>query len=332
MATQSAVHPSTYLRSSPSSSSTHLLHGCLALKLATCLRPPSAATDPKNGSLLSDDDCIVGPYCPRFSFRSSVEVACSHSSSSPRSSSSLLLRSSWAPPALLPRRTRLSDCSYSTQHTAISCCTSNGAPILMDEPARIGEVARRTKETDVKVRVNLDGIGVCQSDTGIPFLDHMLDQIASHGLFDVNVTAKGDLHIDDHHTNEDIALAFGTALLQALGDRKGISRFGDFTAPLDEALVHVVLDLSGRPFLAYDMEIPTERVGTYDTQLVEHFFQSIVNTSGMTLHIRKISGKNSHHIIEACFKAFARALRKATEYDERRMGTIPSSKGVLSRA
>ncbi|MCO5589174.1 hypothetical protein L7F22_043140 [Adiantum nelumboides] len=143
---------------------------------------------------------------------------------------------------------------------------------------------------------------------------------------------KGDLHIDDHHTNEDIALAFGTALLQALGDRKGISRFGDFTAPLDEALVHVVLDLSGRPFLAYDMEIPTERVGTYDTQLVEHFFQSIVNTSGMTLHIRKISGKNSHHIIEACFKAFARALRKATEYDERRMGTIPSSKGVLSRA
>ncbi|MCO5555299.1 hypothetical protein L7F22_008844 [Adiantum nelumboides] len=182
MATQLAVHPSTPLRSSPSSSSTHLLHGCLALKLATCLRPPSAATAPKNGSSLSDDDCIVGPYCPRFSFRSSVEVAHSQacfssslSSSSSWSSSSLLLRSSWAPPALLPRRTRLSDCSYSTQHTAISCCTSYGAPILMDEPARIGEVARRTKETDVKVRLNLDGIGVCQSDTGIPFLDHMLD-------------------------------------------------------------------------------------------------------------------------------------------------------------
>lgn len=202
----------------------------------------------------------------------------------------------------------------------------------MDERARVGEMTRKTKETDVKVRINLDGTGVCQSDTGIPFLDHMLDQIASHGLFDVNVKAKGDLHIDDHHTNEDIALALGTALLQALGDRKGISRFGDFTAPLDEALVHVVLDLSGRPFLAYDMEIPTERVGTYDTQLVEHFFQSLVNTSGMTLHIRKLSGKNSHHIIEACFKAFARALRKATEYDVRRMGSIPSSKGVLSRA
>ncbi|MCO5555300.1 hypothetical protein L7F22_008845 [Adiantum nelumboides] len=166
----------------------------------------------------------------------------------------------------------------------------------------------------------------------IALWEEPFEQIASHGLFDVNVTAKGDLHIDDHHTNEDIALAFGTALSQALGDRKGISRFGDFTAPLDEALVHVVLDLSGRPFLAYDMEIPTERVGTYDTQLVEHFFQSVVNTSGMTLHIRKISGKNSHHIIEACFKAFARALRKATEYDERRMGSIPSSKGVLSRA
>lgn len=202
----------------------------------------------------------------------------------------------------------------------------------MDERARIGDVARKTKETDVKVSINLDGTGVCQSTTGIPFLDHMLDQIASHGLFDVNVMARGDLHIDDHHTNEDIALAFGTALLQALGDRKGISRFGDFTAPLDEALVHVVLDLSGRPFLAYDMDIPTERVGTYDTQLVEHFFQSLVNTSGMTLHIRKLSGKNSHHIIEACFKAFARALRKATEYDARRMGSIPSSKGVLSRA
>ncbi|KAI5065396.1 hypothetical protein GOP47_0020091 [Adiantum capillus-veneris] len=312
---QVALHQSTSLQSSSSSSSTHLLHGCLALKLATCLRPPSAATAPANGSSLSDDDCIVGPYCPRFCFRSSVGVARSHT----------------LPAALLQMQSP-TDCSFPVQHTAISCCASNGAPILMDEPARIGEVGRKTKETDVNVRINLDGTGVCQSDTGIPFLDHMLDQIASHGLFDVNVTAKGDLHIDDHHTNEDIALAFGTALLQALGDRKGISRFGDFTAPLDEALVHVVLDLSGRPFLAYDMEIPTERVGTYDTQLVEHFFQSLVNTSGMTLHIRKLSGKNSHHIIEACFKAFARALRKATEYDVRRRGSIPSSKGVLSRA
>lgn len=197
---------------------------------------------------------------------------------------------------------------------------------------RIGEVKRVTKETNVSVKINLDGSGVSDSSTGIPFLDHMLDQLASHGVFDVHVKATGDIHIDDHHTNEDVALAIGTALLQALGDRKGINRFGDFAAPLDEALIHVALDLSGRPHLSYDLCIPTERVGTYDTQLVEHFFQSIVNTSGMTLHIRQLAGKNSHHIIEATFKAFARALRQATEYDPRRVGIVPSSKGVLSRS
>ncbi|XP_028773546.1 imidazoleglycerol-phosphate dehydratase, chloroplastic isoform X2 [Neltuma alba] len=197
--------------------------------------------------------------------------------------------------------------------------------------ARIGEVKRVTKETNVSVKINLDGSGVADSTTGIPFLDHMLDQLASHGLFDVHVRATGDTHIDDHHTNEDVALAIGTALLQALGDRKGINRFGDFSAPLDEALIHVSLDLSGRPHLSYNLDIPTQRVGTYDTQLVEHFFQSLVNTSGMTLHIRQLAGKNSHHIIEATFKAFARALRQATEYDPRRRGTVPSSKGVLSR-
>ncbi|XP_073153123.1 imidazoleglycerol-phosphate dehydratase 1, chloroplastic isoform X2 [Henckelia pumila] len=162
---------------------------------------------------------------------------------------------------------------------------------------RIGEVKRVTKETNVNVKINLDGDAVAENDTGIPFLDHMLD-----------------------------------ALLQALGDRKGITRFGDFSAPLDEALIHVSLDLSGRPYLGYDLHIPTERVGTYDTQLVEHFFQSLVNTSGMTLHIRQLAGKNSHHIIEATFKAFARALRQATEYDPRRRGSVPSSKGVLSRS
>ncbi|KAL4395605.1 hypothetical protein AHAS_Ahas01G0008600 [Arachis hypogaea] len=202
----------------------------------------------------------------------------------------------------------------------------------VDSGARIGEVKRVTKETNVSVKINLDGCGVADSSTGIPFLDHMLDQLASHGLFDVHVKATGDTHIDDHHTNEDVALAIGTALLQALGDRKGINRFGDFSAPLDEALIHVSLDLSGRPHLGYNLDIPTQRVGTYDTQLVEHFFQSLVNTSGMTLHIRQLAGKNSHHIIEATFKAFARALRQATEYDPRRRGTIPSSKGVLSRS
>ncbi|XP_052190607.1 imidazoleglycerol-phosphate dehydratase 1, chloroplastic-like [Diospyros lotus] len=212
---------------------------------------------------------------------------------------------------------------------------TNGSPVTSSPTntgGRIGEVKRVTKETNVSVRINLDGSGVADSSTGIPFLDHMLDQLASHGLFDVHVKATGDTHIDDHHTNEDVALAIGTALLQALGDRKGINRFGDFSAPLDEALIHVSLDLSGRPHLGYDLRIPTERVGIYDTQLVEHFFQSLVNTSGMTLHISQLAGKNSHHIIEATFKAFARALRQATEYDLRRRGTIPSSKGVLSRS
>ncbi|CAJ2674296.1 unnamed protein product [Trifolium pratense] len=208
--------------------------------------------------------------------------------------------------------------------------TSTSLPFHSE--VRVGEVKRVTKETNVSVKINLDGSGVADSSTGIPFLDHMLDQLASHGLFDVHVKATGDTHIDDHHTNEDVALAIGTALLQALGDRKGINRFGDFSAPLDEALIHVSLDLSGRPHLSYNLDIPTQRVGTYDTQLVEHFFQSLVNTSGMTLHIRQLAGRNSHHIIEATFKAFARALRQATEYDPRRRGTVPSSKGVLSRS
>ncbi|KAF3620773.1 Imidazoleglycerol-phosphate dehydratase [Capsicum annuum] len=217
--------------------------------------------------------------------------------------------------------------SMETQ-SAIPHASHNGSSIT----GRIGEVKRVTKETNVHVKINLDGTGVAENNTGIPFLDHMLDQLASHGLFEVHVKATGDIHIDDHHTNEDVALAIGTALLQALGDRKGINRFGDFSAPLDEALIHVALDLSGRPHLNYDLQIPTQRVGTYDTQLVEHFFQSLANTSGMTLHIRQLAGKNSHHIIEATFKAFARALRQATEYDLRRGGSIPSSKGVLSRS
>ncbi|KAL6495104.1 Imidazoleglycerol-phosphate dehydratase 1, chloroplastic [Orobanche gracilis] len=166
---------------------------------------------------------------------------------------------------------------------------NNDSPsTIILQVGRVGDVKRATKETNVNVKINLDGDAIADNNTGIPFLDHMLDQLASHGLFDVDVKATGDIHIDDHHTNEDVALAIGTALLQALGDRKGINRFGDFSAPLDEALVHVSLDLSGRPHLGYDLRIPTERVGTYDTQLVEHFFQSLVNTSGMTLHIRQV--------------------------------------------
>ncbi|MEO1374481.1 MAG: imidazoleglycerol-phosphate dehydratase HisB [Cyanobacteria bacterium J06635_10] len=194
---------------------------------------------------------------------------------------------------------------------------------------RIATVSRTTGETDVQVTLNLDGTGNCNAQTGIPFLDHMLHQISSHGLIDLEVIAKGDWEIDDHHTNEDVGITLGQALKQALGDRKGIVRFGHFLAPLDEALVQVALDFSGRPHLTYGLEIPTQRVGTYDTQLVREFFVAIANNSQMTLHIRQLDGINSHHIIEATFKAFARAMRMATEIDPRRASTIPSSKGVL---
>ncbi|MEQ9548878.1 MAG: imidazoleglycerol-phosphate dehydratase HisB [Coleofasciculus sp. G3-WIS-01] len=196
-------------------------------------------------------------------------------------------------------------------------------------PARTATVRRTTGETDVQVSLNFDGTGTCRADTGIPFLDHMLHQLSSHGLIDLDVKATGDIEIDDHHTNEDVGITLGQAFAQALGDRKGIVRFGHFIAPLDEALIQVALDFSGRPHLSYGLEIPTQRVGTYDTQLVREFFVALVNHSQMTLHIRQLDGINSHHIIEATFKAFARSVRMATEIDPRRAGMIPSSKGVL---
>ncbi|EGJ33694.1 MULTISPECIES: imidazoleglycerol-phosphate dehydratase HisB [Moorena] len=195
--------------------------------------------------------------------------------------------------------------------------------------ARTASVRRTTGETDVQVSLNLDGTGICTANTGIPFLDHMLHQISSHGLIDLEVQAKGDLEIDDHHTNEDVGITLGQALAKALSDRKGIFRFGNFLAPLDEALILVSLDFSGRPHLSYGLEIPTQRVGTYDTQLVREFFVALVNHSQITLHIRQLDGINSHHIIEATFKALARAMRMAVEIDPRRAGMIPSSKGVL---
>ncbi len=194
---------------------------------------------------------------------------------------------------------------------------------------RTASVHRTTGETDVQVSLDLDGQGKCSASTGIPFLDHMLHQISSHGLIDLEVGATGDIEIDDHHTNEDVGITLGQALGKALGDRKGIVRFGHFFAPLDEALVQVTLDFSGRPHLSYGLDIPTQRVGSYDTQLVREFFVAVVNHSHMTLHIRQLDGINSHHIIEAAFKAFARALRMAIEIDPRRAGLIPSSKGVL---
>ncbi|MEM0981256.1 MAG: imidazoleglycerol-phosphate dehydratase HisB [Cyanobacteria bacterium P01_H01_bin.58] len=196
-------------------------------------------------------------------------------------------------------------------------------------PTRTATVSRTTGETTVQVTIAIDGTGQCDAQTGIPFLDHMLHQIASHGLFDLTVHAQGDYEIDDHHTNEDVGITLGMALKQALGDRKGIVRFGHFVAPLDESLIQVALDFSGRPHLSYGLDIPTQRVGTYDTQLVREFFVAIVNHSQMTLHIRQLDGINSHHIIEATFKAFARSMRMATEIDLRRASQIPSSKGVL---
>ena len=178
--------------------------------------------------------------------------------------------------------------------------TSLMSPTLI-LPARTATVSRTTKETDVFVSLNLDGQGQCNAATGVPFLDHMIQQIASHGLIDLEVRATGDIEIDDHHTNEDVGITLGQALAHALGDRKGIVRFGHFIAPLDEALVQVALDFSGRPHLSYGLTIPTQRVGTYDTQLVREFFVAIVNHSQMTLHIRQLDGINSHHIIAVSY-------------------------------
>ena len=194
---------------------------------------------------------------------------------------------------------------------------------------RQAEIKRKTNETDIFVSLNIDGNGIAEIDTGIPFLDHMLHQISSHGLFDLKINAKGDTHIDDHHTNEDVGIALGKAFSKSLGERKGINRFGHFLAPLDEALIQVTLDCSGRPHLSYNLNIQSSRIGTYDTELVREFFIAFVNNSGITLHINQIQGVNSHHIVEACFKAFSRAMRMASEMDKRRSGTIPSSKGML---
>jgi imidazoleglycerol-phosphate dehydratase len=196
--------------------------------------------------------------------------------------------------------------------------------------SRTAQVHRVTRETDVRVWLNIDGTGECRVRTGIPFLDHMLHQISAHGLIDLDIQASGDYEIDDHHTNEDVGIALGLALAQALGDKRGIQRFGHFLAPLDEALVQVAMDFSGRGYLDYGLVMPTERVGTYDTQLVREFFMALASNAQMTLHIRQLAGLNTHHIIEASFKAFARALRMACEIDSRRQGEIPSSKGALT--
>ena len=197
------------------------------------------------------------------------------------------------------------------------------------QPARIAEVVRNTNETQIRARVNLDGTGQGTLNTGIPFLDHMIDQIKRHGLFDIDIECVGDLDIDDHHTVEDCGITLGQAFAQALGDKKGIKRYGHFYAPLDEALSRVVVDISGRPGLFMDIPFTRARVGSFDVDLFSEFFQGFVNHALMTLHLDNLKGKNSHHQIESIFKAFARALRMACEFDPRAAGTIASTKGSL---
>jgi imidazoleglycerol-phosphate dehydratase len=195
--------------------------------------------------------------------------------------------------------------------------------------ARIAEVHRRTSETDIRVRINLDGSGAAQLNTGIGFFDHMLEQIARHGLIDLMIQAQGDLHIDGHHTVEDVGITLGQAFAQAVGDKKGIRRYGHAYVPLDEALSRVVVDFSGRPGLHMRVDFKSGMVGTLDTQLVYEFFQGFVNHAGVTLHIDNLHGDNAHHQCETVFKAFARALRAAVELDPRMSGVIPSTKGSL---
>jgi imidazoleglycerol-phosphate dehydratase len=191
------------------------------------------------------------------------------------------------------------------------------------------EVTRITAETNVTVRLNLDGTGQSRLHTGIGFFDHMLDQIARHGLIDLEIDAEGDLHIDGHHTVEDVGITLGQAMHKAVGDKKGIRRYGHAYVPLDEALSRVVVDFSGRPGLVMDVSFSSGMIGTFDTQLVHEFFQGFVNHAMVTLHIDNLKGSNSHHQAETVFKAFARALRSAVELDARSMGQVPSTKGSL---
>ena len=194
---------------------------------------------------------------------------------------------------------------------------------------REASISRHTAETKIEVTVNLDGTGTYDNQTGVGFFDHMLDQLARHSLIDLKVRTKGDLHIDDHHTVEDTGIAIGQALSKALGDKKGIRRYGNFHLAMDDTLVRAALDLSARPFLVWNVEFPTEKIGTFDTELVREFFQALSTHGGITLHVDRLHGLNSHHIAEAAFKAVARALREAVEPDPRMAGVLPSTKGAL---
>lgn len=194
---------------------------------------------------------------------------------------------------------------------------------------RVASILRETKETNIQVQLDLDGSGKSSLSTGLPFFEHMLEQVARHGLVDLNIQAQGDLEIDAHHTVEDTGIAIGQALAEAVGDKAGIFRYGHSYVPLDEALSRVVIDLSGRPLLVYEVEYPRARIGDFDVDLIREFFQGLCNHAKMTLHISNLSGRNAHHIAETIFKAFGRALRVAVSHDTRSEGKIPSTKGSL---
>jgi len=194
---------------------------------------------------------------------------------------------------------------------------------------RTSTITRKTAETDITVEINLDGTGTYDNQTGVGFFDHMLDQLGRHSLMDMKVRATGDLHIDDHHTVEDVGIALGQALVEALGDKRGINRYGDCHLAMDDAQVRCALDLSARPYLICNLDLPTAKIGTFDTELVREFFQAFSTHGGITLHIDKLHGFNSHHIVEAAFKSVARALRVALETDARKADAIPSTKGAL---
>lgn len=201
--------------------------------------------------------------------------------------------------------------------------------IIVVMQLRTAEVERNTLETQIKIKINLDGTGQASFATGVPFLEHMLDQIARHGLIDMDIAAQGDLHIDDHHTVEDIGITLGQAFAKAIGDKKGIYRYGHAYVPLDEALSRVVVDFSGRPGLVYDVKFPRASIGRFDVDLFREFFQGFVNHAGVTLHIDNLKGVNAHHVAETIFKAVGRALRMAISLDPRMTGMMPSTKGSL---
>jgi imidazoleglycerol-phosphate dehydratase len=194
---------------------------------------------------------------------------------------------------------------------------------------RSATIERKTAETAISVSVNLDGTGQYDNQTGVGFFDHMLDQLSRHSLIDMTVRANGDLHIDDHHTVEDVGIALGQAVREAVGDKRGIVRYGACLLPMDDALVRAALDFSARPYLVWKLAVPTQKIGTFDTELVREFFTAFATHAGLTLHVECLDGFNSHHIVEAAFKAVARAMRDALETDPRKSGDVPSTKGTL---